>query len=65
MGIVDGWFLTRHFGHAFLLLTVLSAVLTPTGDLAPTVAFLAVMLALYAFSIVVAFVFARKGRLAQ
>ena len=65
MGIVDGWFLIRYFRHAFLFLTVLSAVLTPTGDIAPMVAFLAVMLALYAISIVVAFVFARKGRVAS
>jgi sec-independent protein translocase protein TatC len=62
IGLVDGWFLTRNFRYAFLILAVLAAVLTPSGDIAPMMAFLSVMLGLYAVSIVVAFVFARKGR---
>jgi sec-independent protein translocase protein TatC len=62
IGLIDGWFLTRNFRYAFLILAALAAVLTPSGDIAPMMAFLAVMLGLYAVSIVVAFVFARKGR---
>jgi len=62
IGIIDGWFLVRNFGHAFLILLVLSAVLTPSGDIGPTLAFLVVMLGLYAVSIFVAFAFARNRR---
>jgi sec-independent protein translocase protein TatC len=60
IGIVSGGFLLRNFKYAFLFLTVLSAVLTPSGDLGPTFAFLAVMLALYIVSILVAFVFGKR-----
>jgi len=62
IGIIDGWFLVRNFRHAFLILAVLSAVLTPSGDIGPMLAFLAVMLGLYVISIFVAFAFARKRR---
>lgn len=60
IGLVDARFLVKHFKYAFLILTVLSAVLTPSGDLGPMLAFLAVMLGLYIISIVVALVFGKK-----
>ena len=64
IGLVDGRFLLRNFKYAFLILTVLSGVLTPSGDLGPMVAFLAVMLALYLLSVLVALVFSRKRKVA-
>jgi Sec-independent protein secretion pathway component TatC len=57
-----GRFLPRNFKYAFLILAVLSGVLTPSGDLGPMIAFLAVMTALYFLSVLVAFVFGRKRR---
>jgi len=62
IGLVNGRFLLRNFRYAFLGLTVLSAVLTPSGDLGPLVAFLSVMTGLYFLSILVAFVFGRNRR---
>jgi sec-independent protein translocase protein TatC len=64
IGLVDARFLLRNFKYAFLILTVLSAVLTPSGDLGPMLAFLAVMLALYLLSVLVALVFSRNRRVA-
>jgi sec-independent protein translocase protein TatC len=60
IGLVDARFLVRNFKYAFLILAVASAVLTPSGDIAPMLAFLAVMTGLYCFSILVAAVFGRK-----
>jgi sec-independent protein translocase protein TatC len=62
IGLVDGRFLLRNFKYAFLILAILSGVLTPSGDLGPMIAFLAVMTALYFLSVLVAFVFGRKRR---
>ncbi len=62
IGLVNARFLLRNFKYAFLGLTVLSAVLTPSGDLGPLVAFLSVMTGLYFLSILVAFVFGRNRR---
>jgi sec-independent protein translocase protein TatC len=60
IGLVSAGFLVRNFKYAFLILTVLSAVLTPSGDLGPMLAFLTVMLGLYVISILVALVFGKK-----
>ncbi len=62
IGLVNARFLVRNFKYAFLFLTVLSAVLTPSGDLGPLIAFLSVMTGLYFLSILVAFAFGRKRR---
>ena len=62
IGLVDARFLLRNFKYACLILSVASAVLTPSGDVGPMMAFLAVMLGLYFFSILVALVFGRKRR---
>lgn len=60
IGLIDAPFLVRNFKYAFLTLAILSAVLTPGGDLGPMIAFLGVMTVLYFFSVLVALVFARK-----
>jgi sec-independent protein translocase protein TatC len=60
IGLVDAPFLIRNFKYAFLTLAILSGVLTPSGDLGPMIAFLAVMTALYFLSVLVALIFARK-----
>jgi sec-independent protein translocase protein TatC len=64
IGLVDARFLLRNFRYAFLILTVLSGVLTPSGDLGPMIAFLAVMLGLYLLSILAALLFGKKRKTA-
>jgi sec-independent protein translocase protein TatC len=62
IGLVNARFLLRHFKYAVLILAVASGLLTPSGDAATMMAFLAVMLGLYCLSILVAAVFGRKRR---
>jgi sec-independent protein translocase protein TatC len=60
IGLVNARFLVRNMNHAFVILLILAAILTPTGDLGPTIAFVAVMMGLYLFSILVALCFGKK-----
>jgi sec-independent protein translocase protein TatC len=63
IGIVSAGFLVRNFKYAVLLFSVASAILTPsTTDIAPMVAFMGVMTAVYAISIVVALIFGRTRK---
>jgi sec-independent protein translocase protein TatC len=62
IGLVNARFLMRHLGHALVLFLALAAVITPTGDVTPTVALTCVMLGIYAVSIVVAWVFGKPRR---
>jgi len=65
VGLVTPRFLMRHFRTAVLIIAVLSAVLTPTGDI-PTMAVFAVpMVLLYLLGVAVSWIFGtgkRKGR---
>jgi sec-independent protein translocase protein TatC len=65
VGIVTPAFLMRHFRTAVLAIAILSAVLTPTGDI-PTMAVFAVpMILLYLLGVAVSWIFGgkhRKGR---
>jgi len=60
IGLIDALFLLRHFRHAVIISLIVAAAATPGGDLPPTIALTGVILALYAFSVLVALVFGRK-----
>jgi sec-independent protein translocase protein TatC len=63
IGIVNAGFLVKNFKYAILLFSVASAILTPsTTDIAPMVAFMGVMTAVYAVSILVALLFGRARK---
>ncbi|NIM00301.1 MAG: twin-arginine translocase subunit TatC [Acidobacteria bacterium] len=65
VGLVTPGFLMRHFKIAVMVIAVLSAVLTPTGDI-PTMAVFAVpMILLYLLGVAVAWIFGGKRRKAR
>jgi len=57
MGIVTPRFLMRHFRLAVLIIAVLSAILTPTGDVLTMSVFAGPMIALYLIGVAVSWVF--------
>jgi len=62
VGLVTPAFLMRHFKVAVLIIAVMSAVLTPTGDI-PTMAVFAVpMILLYLLGVAVSWIFGSKTR---
>jgi sec-independent protein translocase protein TatC len=61
MRMVTARFLLVNFKYAFLLIFIAAAVITPTGDPMTQLIFAAPMVALYCFSILVAWIFAPKG----
>ena len=61
-GLVTAGLLWRSFRYAFLLIFIAAAVITPTGDMLTQAIFAAPMVGLYAFSILIAWVFG-KARL--
>jgi sec-independent protein translocase protein TatC len=60
MGLVTARFLWRSFRYAVLIIFVVAAVITPTGDMVTQSIFAAPMIGLYLLSIVIAWVFGRK-----
>jgi sec-independent protein translocase protein TatC len=60
IGLINARFLVRNFKYAFLIFGVAAAVLTPSPDIPPMLAFMGVMTALYAVSIVTAAIFGRS-----
>jgi sec-independent protein translocase protein TatC len=60
MGVVTARFLLRNFKYAFLLIFILAAVITPTGDPLTQTLFAAPMVALYLVSILIAWIFGKK-----
>jgi sec-independent protein translocase protein TatC len=62
MGVVDAWFLIRHFRYAVLVIFIIAALLTPTTDLVNLCIFAAPMLILYVISIGVAWLVHPKRR---
>jgi sec-independent protein translocase protein TatC len=65
LGLVTPRFLLRHFRTAVLVIAILAAVLTPTGDIMTMAVFGAPMIGLYLLGIAVAWVFGRRGRAAS
>ena len=59
-GMVSARFLLKHVKYAILIIFVVSALITPSGDALTMVIFAAPMMALYLVSIVVAWIFGRK-----
>ncbi len=60
MGVVTGWFLVKHTKYAVLIIFIVAAVLSPGTDVVSQALMAGPMLALYAFSILVAFVFQKR-----
>jgi sec-independent protein translocase protein TatC len=58
-GIVTPGFLMRHFRTAVLIIAVLAAILTPTGDIMTMSVFAGPMILLYLLGVGVAWAFAR------
>jgi sec-independent protein translocase protein TatC len=52
--MVSARFLLRHFKYAFLIIFIVAAVITPTGDMVTQAIFAAPMIALYLLSIFIA-----------
>jgi sec-independent protein translocase protein TatC len=61
-GLVTPRFLMRHFRTAVLIIAVLAAVLTPTGDIMTMSVFGGPMIVLYLLGVTVAWVFSRGSR---
>ena len=62
IGIVTAGFLWRHIKYAILLIFIASAVITPTGDMVTQSLMAGPMIALYLFSIVLAWLFGKRRR---
>ena len=60
MGLVTARFLLKNFKYAVLLIFILAAVITPTGDMLTQTLFAAPMVVLYLLSIIIAWIFGRK-----
>jgi sec-independent protein translocase protein TatC len=58
-GLVTARLLWRSFRYAFLLIFIVAAVITPTGDMVTQTIFAAPMVALYLLSILIAWVFGK------
>src|SRR5438128_3220376 len=58
-GLVTAGLLWRSFRYAFLLIFIVSAVITPTGDMVTQTIFAAPMVGLYVLSILIAWVFGK------
>ncbi|MBI3490551.1 MAG: twin-arginine translocase subunit TatC, partial [Acidobacteria bacterium] len=58
--LVTARFLAAHFKYAFLLIFIIAAVITPTGDMMTQTIFAAPMVGLYLLSIAVAWVVGPK-----
>jgi sec-independent protein translocase protein TatC len=60
MKLVSARFLIAQFKYALLIIFIVAAVITPTGDMMTQVIFAAPMLGLYLLSIVIAWVVGPK-----
>jgi sec-independent protein translocase protein TatC len=60
-GLITARWLMRSFKYAFLLIFIVAAVITPTGDMVTQTIFAAPMVALYLLSVIIAWVFGRAG----
>jgi sec-independent protein translocase protein TatC len=56
MRLVTARFLLRHFKYAFLIIFIVAAVITPTGDMITQTIFAAPMVGLYVLSILIAWI---------
>jgi len=61
IGVVTPGFLMRHFRTAVLIIAVLAAVITPTGDMLTMSVFAGPMILLYLLGVLVAWLFGRRA----
>ena len=61
MGLVTARFLLRHFKYAILIIFIVAAVITPTGDPLTQTLMAAPMIVLYLISIVIAWIFGEEA----
>ena len=61
MRLVTARFLWRHFKYAILIIFIVAAVITPTGDMITQTVFATPMLGLYVLSILIAWLVAPRG----
>lgn len=62
LGLVTPGFLMRHFRTAVLVIAILAAIITPTGDILTMTVFAGPMILLYLLGVLVAWVSARRAR---
>ncbi len=62
MGVVSAGFLLKHFKYAVLIIFIVAAVITPTGDMVTQSLVAGPMIGLYLFSIIVAWVFGKRRK---
>jgi sec-independent protein translocase protein TatC len=62
MKLVSAGFLARHFKYAVLVIFIIAAVITPTGDPGTQTVFAAPMIGLYLLSIAIAWIVGPKGK---
>jgi sec-independent protein translocase protein TatC len=62
MGVVSAGFLLRHFKYAVLIIFIVAAVITPTGDMVTQSLMAGPMIGLYLFSIAVAWIFGKRRK---
>ena len=65
MGIVSARFLVKNLKFAILIIIVLAALITPTGDIVTQLIFAAPMLGLYLISIVIAWIFGKRREVTE
>jgi sec-independent protein translocase protein TatC len=65
MGIVSAGFMWKNFRYAILLIFIIAAIVTPTPDVLNMCIFAAPMVALYGFSIGIAWLVHPKQRRAR
>lgn len=65
MGVLTARFMVRNIKFAILIIFVVSAVITPSGDMLNQTVFAAPMIGLYLISIVIAWVFGKRSRAAE
>ena len=62
MGLVTARFLWKNFKYAFLIIFIVAAVITPTGDMVTQSLVAAPMVGLYFISILIAWIFGKKRK---
>src|SRR5687768_12863762 len=65
MGMVTGWFLVKNTKYAVLIIFIIAAVLSPGTDVVSQALMAGPMLGLYAFSILVAYIFQKRKRVEE
>ena len=62
IGLVSAWFLIKSFKYAILIIFIVAAVITPSGDMLTQTLFALPMIGLYIISIAIAWLFGKPRR---